>query len=160
MAANNDYLNTAVDRLVAMWKVVGGTVTPAFNQVVKRYDSGLTPPFVWLYPGQYAVTPVSSGRDTQSYRVIARVVIGYASQGLDNGELLDALWVLMPASINYFREHRKLILTDGQQAPQYLHPAGVAYAPHSPFGVFAAQDHLGVEFSHVLPFIVPNDFVI
>lgn len=155
--ADNNYLNTAVDRLVAMWKLVGATVSPAFNNVVKRIDPGMTPPFVWLYPGEFSDAPNSSGRDTQTYVVTARIVVGYTTQGLDNGVLLDALWVLMPATVNYFRQHRDLCYEDGQQAPPYLRSGGVLYRPGAPFGAFNAQNHIGLEFAHVLPFVVPND---
>lgn len=150
------YLDAAVDRLVAGWKEVLAALTPPITQVVKYLDQGLTPPFAWLYPGSDTPQAISQHRDSQLYVVTARVVIGYTTEKYD-GELAQALWVYLPTIHNYFMSHKALVLDEDDDEPPYLDSSKTGFRQTTPFGEFSSLNHVGLELSHVLVFIKPNE---
>ena len=150
------YLDTAVDRLVEMYKLVLATMTPTVHQVVKYIDPGLTPPLLWLYPGPVSNTDINMQRQQQLYAINARLVLGTVTDGYD-GVLASKLWTLIPTTLNYFMKRRNLVYQAGQTAPLFLEPSKTTIALAQPFGTFNASNQVGVEFQHTLLFLMTND---
>lgn len=152
------YLATAVDRLMDGYREVLGDLTPPIRQVVDYLDTGLTPPFVWLYPGVATGTEFSHTSETQQYAVMARVVIGYGTEGFD-GRLSRALWTYLPTLRNYFMQRRALVF-DSEQAPvPWLRDDETGFRQVSPLGLFSNLNHFGLELAHILAFTKRNEQV-
>lgn len=145
------YLDTAVERLVAMYQEVLSDLTPPIRQVIKYLDTGLTPPFVWLYPGVATGSEMSLNSETQLYIVMARVVIGYGTEGFD-GRLASALWVYLPTLRNYFMSRKNLVYAEDVVEVPYLRDDETAFRQVTPLGQFAGHNHYGLELAHVLAF--------
>lgn len=152
----NDYLQTAVGRLEGMWREALSTFTPPITRVTQYVDTGLTPPFVWLYPSTISLFPASLDIKTQAYVIVAQLVIGSVTEGYD-GNVAARMWTWLPTLTNYFEARRRLVYQADQDDVAFLNPAGVRFAQVTPFGAFNNSAHIGIEFGHFLPFIIQNE---
>lgn len=157
MAATNDYLDDAAQRLVAMWKEVLNDFDSDYGWHVQDYiEPGLPTPYVWLYPGLPQLTQLSMESDAQVYAVTVRLDMGSATSRFD-GALMRDLWRLLPKVTNYFLSRKQLIYQADQEKPRYLSGKGAYFGQIQPFGQFNGSDDVGIELQHVLPFLVSQE---
>lgn len=151
--ADSNYLDDAVDRIVTLLKQVGATYSVPVTRVVKAVDPQMPMPYWWVYPGNPDEATLSSDYRTQTYAVLCRLVLGTATSGYDRA-LAEALWVILPQTINYLVQRRHLIAESGQTTPRGLMTETVSIQQVTPFGVFTNSTDVGIELQITLPFNV------
>lgn len=156
MAEYDDYLDDAAGRLVIGWKAYLATLDSPIKQVINYVDAGLTPPYVWIFPGLFTPSHWAAQMQRQTTLVMARIVLGNSTSGID-GVLMRALWRILPTASNYFLARQGLCFTDGDTPVRYLDVEKVGFEQVSAFGAFAGFDQVGVDYAHALSFTVENE---
>jgi hypothetical protein len=148
-----DYLDDAVDRVLAMLLLVSATFTTQVKRVEKHAAPDIPPPCWWVYPGAMNPTVESATHEKQVYDVMMRLILGKVGEGYDAGGILhDELWVIIPTVQNYFRMRPALVYEAGQSVPKYLHVPDTNIRLARGFGRFNNSDHVGIEFQLQLGF--------
>lgn len=156
--ATTDYLDVAVDRIAALLRTLGATLTPPVKRVVQTADEKITPPFWWIYPGVPDEATASSDYRRQTYAVNVRLVVGSVTTGYDR-VLAERLWVILPTVITYLIQRRHLVAEAGQTPPRGLDSENVRVEQVTPFGAFNGTHDIGIELQITLPFTVTVDLV-
>lgn len=157
----NDYLLACIERDLEMLKRVSLELEPVFKRKIDKVrdfsDTKVAPPCWWLYPGDMQDSLVS-GAHQQVFVVNIRLVLGTRQASYD-GVFNRALWTAIPHVTNFFNARKSLVYDPDEDPdpPKLLDVTGSGIALATPFGTFADNGDIGVEWQQTLPFTVYFD---
>ncbi len=146
----NDYLDTAMTRVVEMEKLAVTETKESFPYPWAIYDNF---PYWVNYVNLIQPEEKGTAQERQLYVVKMRIVIGHMTQGYD-GTLQRELWKWIPQTLNYFKMRKQLQYLPGQGGVTYLDDLGCQITLSRGFAIFqdSPGPHIGSEFDLRVPF--------
>lgn len=157
MSIDNTYVQKLMARLTDMLMIA--TNKPA----IPYSDVFSTPPFWMVFPRSFTDTPQAEGTTIQTWRIAIIYAVSPSTAGY-RGEYQQALYVDVPAAINYIQAHSRLTYQGNEKIDDHLDKDTPYFQSGkvtpvergSHFGVTTADRILGYEMDYVANFKIYN----